>query len=170
MQLGVAVATAAATGFLAGNTRTAALALGSALAAYALLGLTRPHLAVPGGAEPLLSPLIGLATGVVAGLTGVFVLPAVPYLQALGFERDDLVQALGLSFTVSTVALAAGLAGRGDFHLGSAGASILCTLPALVGMVVGQALRDRIRPELFRRLFFAGLLVLGADLVLRSLG
>ena len=36
-------------------------------------------------------------------------IPAVPYLQALGLSRDQLVQALGLSFTVSTLALAAGL-------------------------------------------------------------
>jgi hypothetical protein len=33
-------------------------------------------------AEPWLSPLVGLATGLVTGATGVFVIPAVPYLQA----------------------------------------------------------------------------------------
>ena len=44
-----------------------------------------------------------LIAGLVTGATGVFVIPAVPRLQALGFERDDLVQALCLSFTVATV-------------------------------------------------------------------
>jgi len=41
-------------------------------------------------------PLIGLATGLVTGSTGVFVIPAVPYLQALDLDKEDLVQALGL--------------------------------------------------------------------------
>lgn len=34
---------------------------------------------------------------------------AVPYLQSLRLDKDELVQALGLSFTLSTLALAAGL-------------------------------------------------------------
>ena len=35
----------------------------------------------------------------------MFVIPAVPYLQALGLDRNAWCKALGLSFTVSTVAL-----------------------------------------------------------------
>ena len=35
------------------------------------------------------------------GKSGTFEDPGVPYLQAIGLEKDDLVQALGLSFTVS---------------------------------------------------------------------
>lgn len=57
----------------------------------------------------------------------------------------------------------------GAFHLGAAGASILCTAPALLGMMAVQALRGAIGPALFRRLFFVGLLLLGADLVMRSI-
>ena len=60
-----------------------------------------------------LSPFVGALTGLVTAATGVFVIPAVPYLQALGLQRDMLVQALGLSFTVSTLALAGGLAQDG---------------------------------------------------------
>ena len=45
----------------------------------------------------------------------VFVIPAVPYLQAIGLENDELVlvQALGLAFTLSTLALAGNLAAAG---------------------------------------------------------
>ncbi|MCR2730907.1 sulfite exporter TauE/SafE family protein, partial [Salmonella enterica] len=75
-----------------------------------LLGFTRFDWRVSAAAEPWLGPLCGLVTGALTGATGVFVIPAVPYLNALGLARDDLVQALGLSFTVSTLALAAGLA------------------------------------------------------------
>jgi len=37
--------------------------------------------------------VIGVATGLVTAVTGVYVIPAVPYMQALGLEKDELVQA-----------------------------------------------------------------------------
>ncbi|MFX8708325.1 sulfite exporter TauE/SafE family protein, partial [Acinetobacter baumannii] len=73
--------------------------------------------------------------------TGVFVIPAVPYLQALGLDRDDLVQALGLSFTVSTVALAVGLADGGVLAADNLLAGTMALAPAIVGMVLGQRVR-----------------------------
>ena len=108
-------------------------------------------------------------TGLVTGATGVFVVPAVPYLGSLALERDDLVQALGLSFTISTLALAAGLAWHGALHMGATAASLLALVPALAGMVLSGRLRARVRPETFRLGFFAGLLVLGGELLLRGL-
>jgi uncharacterized membrane protein YfcA len=112
--------------------------------------------------------IVGAATGLVTGATGVFVIPAVPYLQALGLAKDDLVQALGLSFTVSTVALAIGLAKGGALHAGSLGLSLLAVLPALLGVWAGQRLRHRISPASFRRWFLICLLLLGLELALRS--
>jgi uncharacterized membrane protein YfcA len=169
MLLAIAVATWAGAGLLTGSdTNLAAAGLGAALVAYAIVGLAQLRFSVPLRAERVLSPLVGAATGLVTGATGVFVLPAVPYLQALGLEKEDLVQALGLSFTVSTIALAAGLASRGAFQMTAAGASVLYTIPALAGMLIGQAIRLRVSAEIFRRVFFVGLLCLGGDLILRS--
>jgi uncharacterized membrane protein YfcA len=145
------------------------MALGAALAAYAAISLFSWHWRVPAQAERRLSPFIGVTTGLVTGGTGVFVIPAVPYIQALGFLRDDLIQALGLSFTVSTIALAIGLASHGAFHGGDAGASALAVLPALLGMQAGQRLRQRISLAAFRRWFLICLLLLGAELFLRPL-
>ncbi|WP_053078459.1 sulfite exporter TauE/SafE family protein, partial [Methylobacterium tarhaniae] len=111
MMVAIAAGTVASAGLIAGAKGPGpASALGIALVAYAGIGLAGLSLRVPARAEPWLSPLVGLLTGLVTGATGVFVIPAVPYLQALGLDRDQLIQALGLSFTVSTVALAAGLA------------------------------------------------------------
>jgi uncharacterized protein len=141
--------------------------LGATLIAYAVIGLSPVRLSVPPRMEGWLSPWIGIATGMVAVATGVFVVPAVPYLQALKLERDELVQTLGLSFTASTIALAMVLFQTGLFKPGVAGASLLALAPALIGMMIGQALRRLVRPEIFRLLFFTGLLLLGAYLVFR---
>ena len=111
-------------------------ALGAALLVYALSGLFLPAFKLKPSTERWLGPLCGLITGVITSATGVFVIPAVPYLQALGLNRDQLVQALGLSFTVSTLALAAGLAWRGT--LGGGGQCLAAGAgPGVAGYVAG---------------------------------
>ncbi|MBB6309576.1 sulfite exporter TauE/SafE family protein [Xanthobacter tagetidis] len=144
-------------------------ALGWALVAYALYTLLARQLTVPRRLEWLLSPLVGAATGLATGATGVFVIPAVPYLQALGLTKDDLVQALGLSFTVSTLALAIGLGARGAVAADTLALSVAAVLPALGGMWAGQKLRARISPPAFRRWFLVALLLLGLEMALRPL-
>ncbi len=168
MMAGIVGGTLAGSTFLArGEAGASTAALGLALALYALVALLAPPFRVPPRAERFASPLVGLATGLVTGATGVFVIPAVPYIQSLGLARDDLVQALGLSFTVSTLALAAGLALHGAVPAASLGTSVLLVVPALLGMAAGQRLRARIAPALFRRIFLVGLLALGAEMALR---
>jgi len=141
-------------------------ALGAALLVYALSGLFLPTFEVKAQTERWLGPVCGLVTGIITSATGVFVIPAVPYLQALGLNRDQLVQALGLSFTVSTLALAAGLAWRGTLGGGEISASLLALVPALLGMWLGQVVRQRISALLFKRVFFIGMALLGGHLLI----
>ena len=171
MQSGICLGTWAGAGLMTGaKTESASVALGAALLAYAALGLTNVRLPdVPAWTEWWLGTLVGTATGLITAATGVFVIPAVPYLQALGFEGEALVKALGLSFTVSTVALAWSLAGSGSLDLGTGLYSLFALLPALAGMVAGQRLLRVTRPETFRRWFFWGMVLLGGDLMLRGL-
>ena len=151
-----------------GNAQAAGAALGAVLVIYAILGLTAVRFSAPPKVEWWLSPIMGLATGIVAAATGVFGMPAVPYLQAIGLDKDELVQALGLSFTVSAVALAAVLTGNGAMHLGVIGGSLLALFPALLGMWAGQIVRTRADPELFRQFLYIALLLLGVHQMLRA--
>lgn len=139
-----------------------AAALGAALLAYAGWGLFGTPPALPARAEPWLGPCAGLLTGVITALTGVFVVPAVPYLQSLGLNKDDLIQAMGVSFTVSTVALAVGLWLNGSYGAGAAGVSFAMLAPALLGMAAGQRLRRVLSPRMFRLCFMLSLAALGA--------
>jgi uncharacterized membrane protein YfcA len=170
MQAGVCLGTLAGAWLLGAPAGAWAMAsLGVALIAYAAWGLAGAQLSVRPGTERWLGPLTGAATGLVTAATGVFVVPAVPYLQALGLSRDALVQAMGISFTTSTLALALGLyANAGGAGL-DVGASVLMLVPALAGMAAGQALRQRLSPVLFRRCFLACLVVLGTHMVVREL-
>jgi uncharacterized membrane protein YfcA len=168
MMLAVVAGTFAASSLLtSGDTMITTGALGGALVFYAAYTLLARQIRVPARAEPWLSPIIGVITGVITGSTGVFVIPAVPYLQALGLQKDELVQALGLSFTVSTIALAAGLAWRGAFQADSLALSALAVAPALAGMWAGQGMRKRVSPSTFRRGFLICLFLLGAEMLAR---
>lgn len=169
MLVAIFLATFAATGLMTGGRTThATLALGLVLMIYAAVGLARIQISIQRPTEHWLSPVVGATTGLITGATGVFVIPAVPFLQALDLDKEGLVQALGLSFTVSTIALAAGLASHGAFQFKAGGLSLLCTIPALAGMFFGQWIRARIDAATFRRVFFICLAVLGADLVARA--
>ncbi len=170
MLLPAAAVTVPASAWIArGSAEIATGALGATLVVYAAYTLLVRAIRTPAALERWLSPVIGGATGAVAGGTGVVVVPALPYLQSLGFGRDELVQALGLSFTVSTVALAAGLTAHGAYDPGDVALSGLAILPALAGMRAGQAIRGRISPRAFRLGFLLCLLLLGGEMALRPL-
>jgi uncharacterized membrane protein YfcA len=169
MQAGVCAGTlagAAAIGAPVGAW--AVVCLGGSLIAYAGWGLSGARLRVAPRTQRWLGPLVGALTGLVTAATGVFVVPAVPYLQALALDRDELMQAMGLSFTVSTVALAIGLCFNGRYPVSAFDESALMLLPAFAGMSVGQALRQRLSPTLFKTCFLASLIVLGVYMIVHE--
>lgn len=170
MMLAVCLGTWAGLGLMTGATaRFGTALLGVALTLYAMSGLAAFRLAAPRGWEPILSPVVGVVTGLITAATGVFVIPAVPYLQAIGFEKEELVQALGLSFTVSTIALAINVVFEGGLHTSMANNTIAALAFACVGMWIGQAVRLRMSPTAFRIWFLIGLLALGVYLIVRSI-
>jgi len=170
MQLCMFLGTFAGIGFLTRSSAALGSAmLGAVLVAYAVVGLLAVRFTVRRSFEPWLSPIVGLLTGLLTGATGVFVVPAVPYLASLRLEKEELIQAFGFSFTMSTVALGVGLAASGAFAALWGGNSIFALVAALVGMLVGQRIRSRLQPEVFRRWFFVGLLLIGLYMLIRTL-
>ena len=168
--VGVCVGIWAGAGVLTGpNVRLATLCLGVVIAIYGCLGFVRVAVRVPRRHEFWLSPLMGAITGLITGATGVFVIPGVPYIQGLGFEKEELIQALALTFLVSCLALGSALVLRGAVTPTLALGSVLALAPALAGMMLGQQLRLRISAQTFRKVFFSGMIVLGAYLVVRNI-
>jgi uncharacterized membrane protein YfcA len=169
--IGICVGVACGAGTLAtqgGEGGWAGIGLGLALVVYAGLGLAERQWHVAPAHERWLAPLVGAATGLITAATGVFVIPAVPYLQALGLAKDELVRALGLAFLVATAALGVTLGRGGALPLETLGASLLALLPALAGMGLGTWLRRRVAAATFKRIFYGGLVVLGTYLALRG--
>jgi uncharacterized protein len=148
--------------------RFAVRLLGLTLLLYALLGLFSIRFKVSPGLEKPWGWAAGLATGAMTALTGVYVIPSGPYLQAIGLEKNELVQGLGLAFLVASAGLGVALWTRGAVMPSVAGASALALIPAMAAMLIGQKVRGLIPDQLFRKLFYIGLLALGGWLALRG--
>jgi len=142
--------------------------LGVLLVAYALIDLSGFRITVTAKNEKWIGPLLGAVNGILTGMTGSFVVPGVMFLQAIGLSRDMLIQAMGMLFAVSTLALAVALKSNhlltSQYGIASAGA----LLPAIAGMLVGQRVRKQLPEPLFRVVFFISLLILGIYIVVSS--
>lgn len=151
------------------DTSNLSILLGLLLIAYAIVGLTGLKMVLSASKEPWAGPLAGVVNGVLTGMTGSFVVPGVIYLQSLGLARDALIQAMGMLFTVSTIALALALTRNGMLSADLGVLSALAVLPAIAGMLIGSRLRRHLPEHVFRRIFFTALLLLGVYVILSNI-
>jgi uncharacterized membrane protein YfcA len=135
--------------------------LGALLVIYAVLGLSKISFHVARSNEKWIGGIVGLVTGVVSATTGVQVLPSMPFMQAIGMEKDELVQALGVFFTVATVSLAFNLTATGLLNASTTLPAAIAMAAAFTGMFIGQAVRSRMQPETFQKWFLVSMILLG---------
>lgn len=170
--MAIAIVTIFAPGFGdTASTESAKRWLGAILIAYGAWGLWRPVLPDFSARGTWLSAVAGTATGTVTAFTAVFVLPWVPYLQSLRLDKDEMVQALGLSFTVATLALAVRVQALApQWWWSGSGALTMCLalLGALVGLKLGEALRGRLAGPAFQKALFLAFITLGVANVYRA--
>jgi hypothetical protein len=141
--------------------RYGTIVLGVLLVIYAVIGLSKFSFSVARTDEKWIGGIVGLITGVVSAATGVQVIPSMPFMQAIGMEKDELVQALGVFFTVATLGLAFNLTSAGLLNASTARPGVVAMACAFIGMFVGQAVRSRLQPEAFRRWFLIAMIFLG---------
>lgn len=149
----------------------ARLTLGTVLVAYGLWGLARAALPDPGRFARPLGGVAGALSGLLTAATGVFVMPMVPYLQSLRLEKDVMIQALGLSFLVATLALAlrlGPLAVLSGAAVPLAGHAIALGA-AFTGLWLGSVMRRRLPLRVFQRALYSVFIALGALMLARAL-
>lgn len=135
--------------------------LGTLLVIYAILGLSRLNFKVARRDEKWIGGIAGVLTGLVSAATGVQVIPSMPFMQAIGMEKEELVQALGVFFTVATLALGFNLTASGLLTAATALPGAVAMVASFAGMFIGQAVRTRMQPEVFRRWFLIAMILLG---------
>ncbi len=156
-------------GVLAGaRSETMMALLGVTLCTYCVVTMLRTQMPPPGRREPWMSPLMGGLGGAMFGMTGIMIVPGVLYLQTLGLKRDVFVQALGITFVTISLALGTSLIGRSLMTQDLVLMSLTALVPTAAGLALGQRYRHHISEEMFRRIFFVALFVIGLDMLRRS--
>lgn len=155
---------------IGGSDKHVRLLLGIVLVAYGLWGIVKPVLPNFGSHEHLAGFFAGVLSGILTAATGVFVIPLVPYLQSLKLAKDELIQALGVSFMLATVALSIRLGSIGSAGLNLDGtAQLIALVSAGLGLWFGSFIRKHMRPTQFQRALYSVFLFLGIVMVGKSL-
>jgi uncharacterized membrane protein YfcA len=144
--------------------------MGGLVIALALFYMAKPEIDIAPAHERIASPLVGLAGGLLGGLSSFYGPPLVLYLIALRLPKDRFVLTISLFYFIGQIPLYAMLGlshllGWSEFL-----ASLALSVPAYFGVRLGQTLRDRLDPLLFTRIVLAIQLVSGASLVWKGLG
>lgn len=142
--------------------------LGILLISYAVSSMAGLSVTVPARHEAWAGVAFGAVNGILTGMTGSFAVPGVMFLQALGLPKDALIQAMGMLFGVSTLALALALGSNAFMTNSSILASTALLGPALIGMALGVALRKRMSEARFRQVFFPAIFLLGLFIVAQA--
>ena len=165
-----AVGTVIGTRLLAAlSPRTASLVLSVVILLFVAVSASgrSPH--VPRVRERWVSPLVGLAVGVIGGVTNVHGTPLVMYFVALRLAKPEFVAAVSFTFMVTKVVQLAAVAYFGLLSGRLLLWSVGLTLVSFAGFAAGLRVQDRLDARMFRRATLGFLAVLGTWLLVRTL-
>ena len=145
------------------------ITLGIIVVGYSLINLFAVRLSVSEASRPVVSPIVGLFSGVLAGTTGSIGLPVAIYFQALGRAKDVFVQSVGIQFLITGSILAVALLNEKGLNAETLPLSTLALVPTFIGLWSGQRVRDRVSEDRFRTWLFVLLLLIGLNLIRKGI-
>jgi uncharacterized membrane protein YfcA len=113
--------------------------------------------------------LIAAFAGFVGGISGIWGPPTVAYLTALDTPKAEQLRVQGVVYGIGAFVLLFAHLNSGILTVQTAGFSAALVLPAVVGMLVGFRIQDRMDQALFRQATLAVLIVAGLNLIRRGL-
>ncbi len=150
------------------NSSILLILLGVLIIVYSSLDLFGVRLNISPQNEKFCGPIFGIVNGVFAGMTGSFVVPGVMYLQAIGLSRDQLIQAMGMLFTLSTISLAFALNNNNLITTEHTLTSVFAIIPAMIGLIIGQQIRKTLSETRFRKIFLVSIFILGVLIIAKA--
>ena len=117
---------------------------------------------------PIIKTLVFTSNGVLAGLTGALIVPGVFFLTALNYRKEKLLQALGIHFSILSLALGVSKTiHEVTFNSEILLLSVYSTVFAFVGMIIGSRILAITNETFFRTLFLYSLVIIGCLIFLK---
>jgi len=138
----------------------------SFFSALQLLGWT---LKLPKRGQGWIESILGGVAGFMGGFSGVWGPPTVMYLTALNTPKDAQMRVQGVIYGAGAVLLVGSHLVSGVLRAETLPFSAVLVVPALIGVAIGSALRDRIDQRSFCKATLFALLIVALNLVRRGL-
>jgi uncharacterized protein len=151
------------------SDRVIFLAIGTSIAAFSILHLRFAMPPMPDRFDRVAQVGFGTVSGILGGLSGVWIAPIIMYLSARQLPKDEFVRASGMLLFIGSVPLAMAYIQQGFLTQDIAAVSLVLVVPTLVGFALGARLRKRISNEKFRRVLLYVFLLLGLNLLRRGI-
>lgn len=113
--------------------------------------------------------MVGGFAGFIGGLSGVWGPPTVAYLTAVNTPKQEQIRAQGVIFGMGALALVVIHMQTGVLRAEVMPLTFAILPCALIGLLIGFKLQDRIAQETFRRATLVVLVIAGANLIRRAL-
>ncbi len=110
----------------------------------------------------------GMLAGLIGGMSGIWGPPTVTYLTAMGTPKKIQVQIQGVIYFLGAILLTVAHVAAGILTRQTALFSLCLVVPAMLGLVAGMYVQDRINQAMFRRVTLFVLLIAGLNLVRRG--
>ncbi|MCH8550341.1 MAG: sulfite exporter TauE/SafE family protein [Natronospirillum sp.] len=119
--------------------------------------------------QPVVLGTAGVVSGTVGGLTSFFGFPAIQALLATGVSSGGFIFTVSIMFFVGSGIIAIALTTFGLIAPSDLLLSAACLPPALLGMKIGQTVRNRVSAKMFKRIVIIILLATGSSMVINGL-
>lgn len=151
------------------NVGVAKALLGFILTAYAIWALSNKSFSLSTKWERILKSPAGFLTGFINGLTGSQVMPSLPYLLSLDIGRNLFVQAINISFTLSSLVMLVGMKYWGYLPVSTSLLAVGGIVPVLIALYFAGKLQSKLTGTSHRQLVLIFLLVTGSILMFKTL-
>lgn len=114
-------------------------------------------------------PLIGVTAGLVGGASILTGSVLVAYLMSINLKKDQFVAAIALLYLVNTVPIYVTLSFFDRYDFITLVISVSLVVPAILGLILGRSIRDKISQKRFERVVDGMLFLIGCLLIQRAL-
>jgi hypothetical protein len=150
------------------DSRFTSAAIGIMVLLFCLTWVLPVKIEIPPDKERLGAPLAGAISGLVGGATILSGSVVIMYLVALKLTKDQFVGTIALIYLGTSIPIYLTLTWFGRIGTADMAVSAGLIVPAILGMVLGRMIRNRVSQKLFQNLVMVLLTAVGVLLVTRA--
>ncbi len=151
------------------NTEMLFGVLGTCVVVFSGINLINPRVhPLRPETEKWAGPLAGAMGGLLGGISTIWGPPMMMYFVMLKLEKDTFVRTVGLAWFAFSVPLAVAYWRNGIFVGDVIYLSLYACVPGMIGIRIGEIIRERIDQNTFRKVMLVMLLLIGLNLIRRA--